>query len=303
MTGNALGFVRPKTLFWFSLCTVVGFSSVLLLRIPPLSFFRVMVPILLLNIGAIIVNDIADRSVDEKSHDDGKASRPLVSGSVSVRRARLLAISSFLLALLVSGFIGTRMLVFTTVITALALAYSLPPLKLSSRRIGSLLFWPVLCVICYVLWADVVFELCSNPHEGLRGSRAGGWTFLIAISAFMGIGEIIAKDLRDLECDRQGGRRTFTGALNPSQTFVIMTSTAWLGLALWIYALYLTGRFPSTIISFFILIIGIDWCIKLTAAARSIRKVYDPPLAKRIHDQWTRVYAVMQLFTAATFIE
>ncbi len=295
-------FARPKTVLWFTVSTVMGFSALLLSAPPPARFFFVLLPIILLNVGAIITNDIADFSVDRHSPDPAKTSRPLVSGLVNINEAIVIASLSFGMALIMSAFISRWTFLFSVAITILAVVYSLPPFKLSSSRLGSLLFWPFMCVVCYAFWICLVDEAAPTSPEGnLLWRKPEGWMFLGAVVTFMGVGEIISKDLRDLDCDRLGGRRTFVESLKLEHSTRLMALSCWLGAGLWVGTLYMAGR-TATVPSVLLLIVSVDWCIKLTRSSQTLRQAYDRQLAMAIHEQWTRVYAVMQFLTAATFI-
>lgn len=187
---DARFFIRPWTLSWFTVSTTLGFACVMIGEFPPPQFLGLVLIIALSNIGAIVLNDIADRDIDSASIEEAKRSRPIASGVVSVASAKRLAVFFFASALLAALPLGWQSLLFVVIMLIFSMVYSLKPFSLSGHPYWSIGFWILLCVVMYFMFALNLQSLgveVLNHHNGLM--------FLLAIILFMGIAEILAKDL------------------------------------------------------------------------------------------------------------
>jgi 4-hydroxybenzoate polyprenyltransferase len=296
--------IRPKTLLWFCVSTCYGFASVILNEAPPFHFIFLVLTIVLANIGAIIVNDIGDIEVDKKSSELLKRNRPLVTGAISIKEAKALAILFYLLSLFTSLFYGFSATIFAIVVILFSLSYSLPPFKFSSRPYSSILYWVVLCSVCYFLMLFALeninngFDLTFNCKTCKSNQ---GFIFITSIIFFMGIAEIISKDLRDLINDAEGGRNTYVNFVGVEIAAKVLILFAWFGFILWMEALYLSGAFPYSIAAWLCLAVGFIWCLKIHIHSIKLMKEFHQPTATKLHIQWTYAYALMQVLTYSVF--
>lgn len=293
--------IRPKTLVWFCIATCFGFASVIQHNIPTLNFLWLVLTIVFANIGAIIVNDIGDIEVDSKSEEHSKRTRPLVTGVITVREGIILACIFYTLSLLTSFAYDIRATIFSGTVIIFSLSYSLPPTKFCARPYGSILYWIVLCMTCYLLMLNAL----TMPNKDLNFyfHYSAGWVFIAGIILFMGIAEIIAKDLRDLINDREGGRNTFVNFVGVETSCRVMLFFSWFGFILWTEALYLSGTFPTTFAGLLCFVIGFYWCIRTILIALKLSTEFNQPLAATLHQHWTYTYATMQLLTFLSFIK
>ena len=147
---------------------------------------------------AVAVNDLSDLAID-RINLPTDPSRPLAYGAASTREMRVVAIVSGLVAAAGSAMIGRLSVAVTGAGLALALAYSLPPLRLSKRGIVAPLVLP--------------FAFVAVPF--LTGILAAGSVVTAADLALLGglyvgfVGRILLKDFRDLRGDTLLGKRTF----------------------------------------------------------------------------------------------
>lgn len=296
--------IRPKTLLWFCVSTCYGFASVILNSAPPLHFVFLVLTIVFANIGAIIVNDIGDIEVDSKSSELSKRTRPLVTGEIKKGEAIILAVTFFLLSILTSFFYGLSAIIFSIVIIILALSYSLPPFKFCARPYSSILYWIVLCALCYLLMV-LSLENINNGfiviNQGKLLDSKPGTIFIIGIILFMGIAEIIAKDLRDFINDAEGGRNTYVYFVGVEIATKVLIFFAWFGYILWIESLYLRGMFPTSLSAWLCAFVGFFWCVRVHLYSLRLMKKYEQTVAIKIHQEWTYAYALMQFLTFASY--
>lgn len=293
--------IRPKTLLWFGISTCLAFGAVIQNGVPSISFIYIIITIIFANIGAIIVNDLGDIEVDKKSPEEGKRLRPLVTGEVTKKEAIIYSTIAFSLSLVVSLLYDTRATIFSSIVIGFALSYSLRPTKFCAKPYGSVLFWVVLCFFCYLLMLNVLSSQENNFNELLK--YAPGWLFISGIILFMGIAEIIAKDMRDFDNDREGGRNTYVNFAGIEISSRIMIFFSWFGFILWIQALYMSDRFPDSIFAILCFLTGLTWCIQITIAGLNFIKGYNQRLAATLHQNWTYYYAAMQILTFLSFIK
>jgi len=296
--------IRPYTLLWFCISTCYGFASVILDEAPPFTFAYLVLTIVFANIAAIIVNDIGDIEVDKRSPELSKQTRPLATGAISLRTATVLAAIFYSLSLATSFLYGMSAAIFSIVIIVCSLSYSLPPLKMCARPYGSILYWVLLCPICYCLMVISLENINSGfaltYHDTLwRPMR--GYVFIMGVILFFGIAEVIAKDLRDLTNDAEGGRNTYVNFVGVEPSVRILVFFAWCGFALWVAALYLSGMFPTSIAAWLCSIVGLLWCLRVHVWGLRLMKGFDQVLASRLHIQWTYAYASMQGLTFASY--
>lgn len=297
---SVIRLIRPKTLFWFCIATCLGFASVIQHKIPDSRFFFLLLTIVFANIGAIIINDIGDIKVDSCSEEAGKRSRPLVTGAITIKEAIFLAAIFYSISLLISFFYDFRATIFSLIVILLSLSYSLPPTKFASRPYASILYWVVLCSVCYLLMLNALTTTEETFFHYL--GYIPGWVFIVGIIFYMGIAEIMAKDLRDLVNDEEGGRNTFVNFVGVKFSSRFMLLFAWFGLILWIEALYLSVELRNNIPAIACIVIGLIWCTRITMIAFKLSSKFEQTLAANLHTHWTYSYAAMQILTFLSFL-
>ena len=293
--------IRPKTLFWFSISTCFAFAAMILNGFPSYNFIYLVLTIVLANIGAIIINDLGDIEVDSKSPEVAKRLRPLVTGEVTQKEAILYSTLAFAGSLAVSLIYDARATLFSIVVIIFSLTYSLRPAKFCARPYASILYWVLLCILCYLLMLNVLSSTDNSFRSLLQYTP--GWLFISGIILFMGIAEIIAKDLRDFENDKAGGRNTYVNFVGVEISSRLMIFFAWFGFVLWIEALYLSGRFPNSYFAVLCFIIGLVWCVQITFIGLKLSRNFNQKSATGLHQNWTYYYAAMQILTFLSFIK
>ena len=132
-----------------------------------------------------MINDIYDIDIDRKAHPE----RPLVTGEISTRDYRSMARISLIISFLFAFLSGMFVIAANTVALFLAMAYSIPPLRLRNRWYGSIImgsgsalevfagysshYWPgdsaffhlpVFTAVFWTVLAIVLFALSLAPN-------------------------------------------------------------------------------------------------------------------------------------------
>ncbi|QHI38042.1 1,4-dihydroxy-2-naphthoate octaprenyltransferase [Kordia antarctica] len=294
---HILAIIKPKVLLWFTVSTCLGFSAMILQKVPDYNFVFLVVVISLVNIGAILINDIGDIDVDMASPELSKRDRLIASGKISEKTAWSYVCIVFLLALVISIFHSIYAFVFVMIIMVFSYVYSIPPLRFCERPYGSILYWIILIGTCYIM----MYITLNESIEVSIISQFSSVVFTSGVVFFIGIAEIIAKDLRDYKNDIIGGRNTFVNHLGIRKVCWVMIVTAWIGIILWGLSFFISSN-PINIFSSMCIVVGIIWCIRVTTRGISLIKKYHQPLAKTLHADWTMIYAIMQILTFLAFI-
>jgi 4-hydroxybenzoate polyprenyltransferase len=147
---------------------------------------------------AVTVNDLADEAVD-RVNLAGVPGRPLVEGRADRREMVLVAAIAAAVALAAAPFVGATAVGVVAAGLIFALAYSLPPIRLSGRgALASLLLPAGFVAVPFVL--------------GLAAGDAplAGRNAVLLAGLYVGfIGRILLKDFRDVRGDALFGKRTF----------------------------------------------------------------------------------------------
>jgi 4-hydroxybenzoate polyprenyltransferase len=167
---------------------------------------------------------------------------------------------------------------------ALGVAYSLPPIRLSGRPWISQLLWPVLGVITYSAVALLTQHWVTT------------WAivYLAGVGFFYAVGEILAKDIRDWDNDRDTGKRTSVVALGPARAAVYsmigcLVGSAFLTALLWwrpgMNAAFRVGGTALLAL----------WLVRVAQLVARLRRRYDKDAARRLHVGYIRVYLAFNL--------
>lgn len=149
-------------------------------------------------VNATVLNDLADEPIDRVNLQHARG-RPLVSGFATRRQLLVLGTVAGAVALLTALAIDWRVGAVTAAGLALNAAYSLPPIRLSTRGAVASLLLP----LGYVALPFLVGALSVRPHV------TGPQVVLLAGLYVTFIGRIFLKDFRDVRGDSQFGKMTF----------------------------------------------------------------------------------------------
>ena len=164
---------------------------------------------------AIAVNDYNDRDVD-RANLAHTGTRPLIDFDVSRSVFRAVLVTSVVVSLTAVAFVSVRSTIVLLCGFALAAAYSLPPMKLSSRGALTSFGLPLIYVVVPFLTGRWSANTQLDRHDLL----------LLAGLYVAFIGRLMLKDFRDHLGDRLYGKRTFLvrhGRERTSRTSALLT--------------------------------------------------------------------------------
>ncbi|OBF57996.1 hypothetical protein A5787_23575 [Mycobacterium sp. 852002-50816_SCH5313054-b] len=231
----------------------------------------VIAALVLFHGGQTLFNDVADVAVDRASTERSRQQRALVRGSLS--RSELLIAGSVLVAGagVVSLFLPWPNQLLFVVSLPVVLAYNFKPVGLSGRPLATQVFWPVTWLLMYVYCA--------------AGLDFAGWQrgipYLAFVAVFMGLGEGLCQDIRDLDNDRIGGRVTTPVRFGARST----SAWAWLAFSAsvvpWFWHVRHTAM-PIVAASAGTVILLV-WIALSARAVRRIHKAYQKKDGKFLH--------------------
>jgi 4-hydroxybenzoate polyprenyltransferase len=217
---------RISTRLWFDL---IAPATMMLVashgRVPMWPFGGVLAIAVLFHAAANYFNDLADTEVDRQSSEAVRNQRALVTARVSRSDLQVAAWTMVGVAVAISAVLPWPSLGIMVVILAMAIAYDFEPLHLSNRPLILQAFWPVVWTLMYTLCAVAVGG--SSWRDGLP--------FLVFVAIFMGFGEGITQDVRDVDNDHAGGRRTTPAVFGVSLSVTVAWWCQLLSLAAWVW--------------------------------------------------------------------
>lgn len=279
---------RPYSMLWF--VAVPMATMAIWLRGPNLNALdvaTVIVVFALTDAGLTTYNDICDRDTDSLSAEDQRRTRPLVEGRVSVRTAYMqfavlelaavagaLLLSPWLAALIAAGAIY-------------GIGYSMRGVRLSGRPYVSQIFW-LLC------WPGVYVAV----FLAVGGDWLRGLPYVAATVVFMGVGETLAKDLRDLRNDAAAGKRTTPVALGSRAAATAAVAAFVVGTAGYVAAA-LSARPGDPRLAIALAVVLALWCGRASLLAAKLRTEYDSSAARAMHVGSIRVFLTLNLLFVA----
>ncbi|HET8682538.1 MAG TPA: UbiA family prenyltransferase [Micromonosporaceae bacterium] len=223
---GVLGSARPTTRLWFDLLAPAAMMAAVYDGPAPVRNVVAMLSIaVLFHAAANFFNDSNDVEVDAASSEPSRQLRPVQVGRISPRDLNIagavLVAASVLLALLLPW----PAVLLLLVVLVLNVAYNFPPVRLAGRPVVLQVFWPV-------IWA-LMFALCA------LAMRSGTWRdalpFLAFVALFMGVGEGITQDVRDVDNDAAGGRRTTPVVFGLKASLVVAWLAQLLSVGAWLW--------------------------------------------------------------------
>jgi 4-hydroxybenzoate polyprenyltransferase len=186
--------------------------------------------------------------------------------------------SLYAIGLAIALYLDIYVFLFALALVLISHQYSMYPLKMDAKPVVSQVFWASFGFLYY--FAVIAYLL---RYGGITGTNfVNGLYFLGAMILFLGVGETLAKDLRDLENDRAGGKSTTSSyfgakaAVSASFLFSIVGSIFWM-------VPYFTVYKTPFVLQVLVLVLVYLWnavCLKLCI---SIYKDYTKSSARKLH--------------------
>jgi 4-hydroxybenzoate polyprenyltransferase len=286
---------RPPAIIWLDFIPAVTFFVVITHNLPSFIFLLFILGIMFFDMTSSTVNDIADIKSDRRSIEPNRKHRPIVLGIISKRAASYRAITLFVVGCVIfvylSFYNSPLIFLFALLLGLLGIQYSLPPLKMGARPIISTIFWPMLWIIYYL-------TLISYIGWDKLGQ---GWSFLMAVVVFMGLAEPLAKDIRDVDNDKRGGKITTVVSFGVPISALASLTLSIIGSLMWIYTFY---TFPPNNEYFFtfIIMIFIVWNTLCLILTRRLVSQYKKKDGRSMHLGFILTFTCANFITIAFFL-
>jgi 4-hydroxybenzoate polyprenyltransferase len=285
---NRVRLTRPYSLLWFVVVPVV--TMALWLRGPatPLPTLALLVlSLLLADAGLTTLNDISDVDTDRASVEHQRYLRPLAAEGVSIRGAYVQVVLLELGALIAAAAVSPMYLALIGMGVLYGVGYSVRPIYAGGRPIVSQAFWLVVWVAMYV-----------GVYIGVGGDFLAGVPYIAATLLFMGVGESLAKDLRDIDNDALAGKRTTPVVLGVETAAAASAGALVLGSIAYLLAAATTPRGAPALLGALAVVVGL-WCARALELTRALRGAYAKADARVLHVGCIRVFLTVNLLFIA----
>jgi 4-hydroxybenzoate polyprenyltransferase len=277
---------RVSTRIWFDII----FPTTMMLLVkengtPFSTYAMTLAAIVSFHAGHTYFNDVSDVEVDRQSIEIGRNQRALVRGSIS--RREMAAVGWLFVALSIFFVMNLPWLSMMVVAAALplVLAYNFKPIHLSARPLITQIFWPLVWVL--------MFFFCVAAVQSRGWGKA--LPYLVFVVMFMGLGESITQDIRDVDNDAAGGRQTTVVRYGVPRTALFAWTMQALSLLAWVW-LMLTYPLSKVagMLSLFVIVVWLMYFWRLTTR---LRKTYDKADARITHVGSMITVTVVNLIT------
>jgi 4-hydroxybenzoate polyprenyltransferase len=243
----------------------------------------VVVSFSLTDAGLTTLNDIADRDTDRASVEAQRNMRPLADGRVSLRQAYAQVVMLETCALVAALAISPVFFVLLAGGVLYGVGYSVRPVNIVGRPILSQLFWVVLWPAMYV-----------GVYICVGGDFAAGLPYIGATVLFMGVGETLSKDLRDIDNDSLTGKRTTPVIFGIERATACSTGALVLGSIACVASAATAHRAVPTLVGSIAVVAGL-WCARAVQLTRALRTHYIKADARALHVGCIRVFLTVNL--------
>jgi 4-hydroxybenzoate polyprenyltransferase len=285
----AVQMARPYSLLWFvtvptaTMAVWLGHGQV---RVGELA--RLIVAFACTDAGLTTWNDVCDLDTDRYSSEGQRNRRPLAAGSISLRWARRQVLVLVACGLAAAFALSWSFGLLLACGALFGLGYSAKPVYMGGRPLVSQAFWVVLWPAMY---AGVALALDEGP-------LSSGWLYVAGTVSFMGIGETLAKDLRDLENDSRAGKRTTPVAFGTASTTPLSLVALLLGAVLWVMAGALASPSNGRLTAALGVVLAL-WIGRAAVLTVELSRGYAKQLARDMHVGSIRVFLTVNLLFLA----
>lgn len=242
-------------------------------------------------------NDIADVQTDAASSESDRSGRPLVTGALSARWARLQVLLLESTAAVLALVLQPILILLLVPPIAYAWGYSQPrELRASSDRLGrfmAIFMWPYLYQAFWLMLWPMLFVVTSLglddfPPTGL------GWMYILGNLLFMGVAEILAKDLRDFENDSLAEKRTTVVAIGVGRATSFCLYGFASGALAWTAASVLVEDGNVSLTASLLVVLAL-WIGRAILLGNTLRREYSKCAARNLHVGAIRVFLTVNL--------
>ena len=279
---------RPQQLIWLDVFASLAFFAIVVRGVPTLHFFLFVGCAVICDAGACTINDVGDIDSDCKSKETSRSKRPLCIGVISKNTAMVQGFILYAIGLMIAFFLDFYMFLAVLALVIISYEYSMKPLKLDAKPVFSQAFWISFALLDYLALVAYLQRYVNVPVA----NYFFGLYFLAAMILFMAVAETLAKDLRDLENDRWGGKVTTPSHFGARAAAVASFSFSVIGSIFWIipyFSVYRTNIALQLLVVFLVL----AWntvCLKLCI---SIYRRYAKSSARALHKGFILTFTLM----------
>lgn len=288
---------RPAQLIWLDIFVSLAIYAVIAQHVPTWHYLLFMACAIVADAGASTLNDLGDLKSDSLSTEGSRSLRPLPIGIVTKEAARNQGIILFIIGLAIALYLDFYVFLFALILVIISYQYSMNPLKLDARPIVSQLFWISFGFLYYFAVAAYIRKYDDLSMENLYN----GLYFLIAILLFIAVGETLAKDLRDLENDRKGGKNTTPVIYGPKRAVAVSFLFSFTGLLFWVIPFFTVLDTPL-FFQILVLLIIVFWNITCFILARAIFIEYSKERARELHLGFILIFTSVLTITYFTAV-
>ncbi|UCE37989.1 MAG: UbiA prenyltransferase family protein [Thermoplasmata archaeon] len=279
---------RPQQLVWLDVFASMGFYAIIAQHAPNPHFILFIMTAVIADAGACTMNDLGDFNSDCRSSEASRKKRPLCTGVVSKKAARNQAIILYSIGLILAFYLDILIFLSAFLLILLSYQYAMKPLKMDGRPIISQLFWVGFGLLYYFAIAAYLIR-----YENIALVNVfNGLYFLIALMLFMAIAETLAKDLRDLENDKAGGKNTTPVRFGPKAAAATSFAFSFPGLVIWAIP-YFSVYQTHIILQILILTVVFVWNFICFNLCRSIYKRYTKAKARKLHKGYILTFTIV----------
>jgi len=292
-----LRLARPAQLIWLDICLSLCIFAGITGHMPVGHYLWFVLTAVLIDAGACTLNDIGDLESDAASTEGNRSERPLVLGSISRRAAWAQGTALFAAGALLAAWLSPWILACAMALVVLSYQYSFPPLRMDARPYVQQMFWFTFGILYFL----AVYAYTVRFDEPMAGFWQAAVAMIVGVQVFAALGETLAKDLRDLDNDRAGGKFTTSVLLGPKRTARYAFYLSCVGLFIWIFSitvLYGNWGLAAVVMG----IIAIVWTIVCFNLVSDLTKNYSKASARRLHLGFISVFAVLLILSMLSFV-
>ena len=300
LAGRVMGHIRlarPAQLIWLdiclSLCIFVGITG----HMPFANYLWFVLTAVLIDAGACTLNDIGDLESDAASTEGNRYERPLVMGSVTRRAAWVQGLVLFALGALLAAWLSPWILACALALVVLSHQYSFPPLRMDARPYVQQVFWFTFGILYFL----AVYSYVLRYDATMPGFWQAAIAMIVGVQVFAALGETLAKDLRDLDNDRAGGKYTTSVHLGPKRTARYAFYLSCAGLFIWIYSIIvLYGNWGIAAVTMGV--IAVLWTVLCFKLVRELTDHYTKASARKLHLGFISTFALLLILSMLSFV-
>ncbi|MEE8304081.1 MAG: UbiA family prenyltransferase [Candidatus Tectomicrobia bacterium] len=285
--------LRPTTRLWFDTLMPLAVMMVLTNGRPDLlRTLLFIVGMNLIHIAGTIVNDLQDAETDRRSSELLRATRPIanqvIPRDLALAEAALATGIAIVLALLISW----QLAVLATILCVMILFHELPPVRTQGR--------PILSQLAGIFGLGGIL-LAMFMASGTT-SIAFSMPFLVFVALYMGLAEMLVKDIRDIDNDAAAGKRTTAVKFGAGKaTRMAMLAYMITGIAWWWFVSTYPGLNPVPIS--IATVILLCWIISTAIAAKKLDRSFSKSVGRFLHRGSVVVFSLLNLSVIVALLD